>query len=381
MLNAIIFRLVIILLQLVFVFIIASQIMIEELGVYYQNLSIAFLLTSLILSYPDFIFQSLISRRLMNRKTINHFLKPIIFFIILLLIISIISKNVLIGAIALICLLTITNMLRTYLNVLSFKIFTMSTQVLEGILKIIILFIILSLWDDTTSLSIIFAQAVSSISTIYFISIKTLKKNSGQRLTNSLIVRENSGSKIATIVFNTFMNSLYINFLKIYLSLMDALEEVGILGLAQQLIGNLVQSINSILQIQYGNQTLRDKRFFDRAFIPIIAFALVGAVTILGASLVIFPNFENEYQNIPLEYFILVFIFEFYIIPLSFLTKLYIRKGLLNTILKLHLSMVPVIVLSLITLNITGSLQLGMLIGCILTFAFLILYYRRLDHV
>jgi hypothetical protein len=317
----------------------------------------------------------------MNRKTINHFLKPIVFFMIFLLTISIISKNALIGAVVLICLFTITNMLRTYLNVLSFKIFTMSTQVFEGTLKIILLFITLSLWDNATSLNIVLVQAVSSILTIYFIFIKTLRQNSGQRLTNILIAREITKYQIITIVFNTFMNSLYINFLKIYLSAMDALEEVGILGLAQQLIGNLVQSMNSILQIQYGNQTLRDKRFFNRAFIPILAFAIVGAVIIFGASLVIFPNFDNEYQNIPLQYFLLVFVFEFYIVPLSFLTKLYIREGLIKTILKLHLAMVPIIALSLIMFIFTGSLQLGMLIGCILTSAFLILYYREIVYV
>lgn len=381
MIYAVIFRSVIILFQLAFVFIIASQIPIDELGVYYKNLSIAFLLASLIFAYPEFIFQSLISERLMNRNTIKYYLKPLIFLIILLICIAITTNNELIGAITLLLSLTMTNMLRTYLNVLSFKILTMTTQVFEGALKLIFLCLTVSLFDKLKGFDIINIQIIASLLTINMIYFLTLRNNSGQRLKNISTLRRHTNLQILIVIFNTFINSAYVNFLKIYLSAIDALEEVGLLGLTQQLIGNLVQSINSILQIQYGNQILRGKSYFNRAFTPIIALTFVGALSILFAIYFIFPLFDNEYQNIPFNYFIFVFIFELYIIPLSFLINLYIREKLFNIIIRLHLLMAFAIFAVLIVLMSTGSLQISMLLGCIFTFVLFTLYYRKLDNV
>jgi len=381
MIYAVIFRSVIILFQLAFVFIIASQITIDELGVYYKNLSIAFLLASLIFAYPEFVFQSLISERLMNRNTIKYYLKPLIFLIILLICIAITTNNELIGAITLLLSLTMTNMLRTYLNVLSFKILTMTTQVFEGALKLIFLCLTVSLFDKLKGFDIINIQIIASLLTIKMIYFLTLRNNSGQRLKNISSLRRHTNLQILIVIFNTFINSAYVNFLKIYLSAIDALEEVGLLGLTQQLIGNLVQSINSILQIQYGNQILRGKSYFNRAFTPIIALTFVGALSILFAIYFIFPLFDNEYQNIPFNYFIFVFIFELYIIPLSFLINLYIREKLFNIIIRLHLLMAFAIFAVLIVLMSTGSLQFSMLLGCIFTFVLFTLYYRKLDNV
>lgn len=381
MINAILFRIIIVILQLSFVLTVAAKFSASELGLYYKNLSIAFLLSSLLFAYPEYIFQKLIAECKINRKSINYYLLPLLVLLSVPISISIYFQINIIASFILLFLLTTTNLLRIYINALSFRNFTMTTQIIEGIFKLILLLAATYTFERLMAIEVLFIQAISSLMTIYYIYQSTLKKNTGKHLLLQQTTNSHSVRDIVTITVNTFINAAYVNFLKIYLGLVGSIEEVGMLGLAQQLGGNLVQSINSILQVQYGNQVLRNIEFFNRAFIPVIIFAILGGGAIIIAKIYILDAFVNRYSAITSTYFLLVFSYEYYIVPLSFLTKFYIRKNMIDNIFYLHLLLLFSIILSIIQLILNGELIYSLAIGSASTLILVFIYYRKVNNV
>ena len=183
-------------------------------------------------------------------------------------------------------------------------------------------------------------------------------------------------SEFSAITFSAVTNSIYTNFLKLYLGWFGFVQELAYIGLAQQVCGNLAQSINSILQIQYGNEILRNMRYFRRSIFPTFIFFSIGLVLVVIAKYSLFIIFDTKLNDISMSMYILVLIFEYYVVFTSFLTKLYILKNYVHKILYLHIIMGLTVILTGSILYLTNSLLTALYITNGITILYALIYVR-----
>lgn len=381
MIEIIVLRTIIVLVQLAFIVGISRVVDLNELGRYYEYLAYAFVFLSLVISYPEYVFQRLVSKREINRGKLKSFCGLTLLVVLLVITASIIIESLFAEVLAFLLLLSSLNLIRLYLNVISLKRFVLHTQIIEGLLRLLALAILCLFLESLTGKALVRLQIISSSTILFGVFWVTLRNKKARRLGLKKSGFNFDHKQVIYIVFNTAVNALYTNFIKIYLGWTNSENELGLFGLAQQLSSNLAQSINAILQIQYGNQVLRGAHYLKLSVLPSIAFFLLGVSLIAVATNIVFPQIESNLMFVSFSLFLLVFAFEYYIVPLSFLVKHCIRQGKIGFLVKLHTVMAATIVLATCLLYSYSGIENALIIGIALTIFYSAVYVRSARNV
>lgn len=366
MTKIIIIRGGLVLLQILYVILLSNTLSAKVLGTYYQYMAYAFVLATFFISYPEYLFHKCISRRLMNRWLLGKMILIITSASGILLFCMFFTSNIFIIFLSVVLMQSTGNIARIYLNVVNLKEVTIYIQIFEALLKFIFLYALMKL-QIVTIVYVISSQYAACAIALFLIYALFLNSTKATGANFTEISSQISFSEIPKIIFNASCNSLYTNFLKIYLAFHDALEVVGLIGLAQQVSGNIVQTFNAVLQIQYGNQILRGKQYFIKSLKPSLVVFISLIPCIIFLHILILPYFGSNLASIPLSLLIMVYFFEAYIIPVSMLTKFYVYSDVISNIMNIHVVLAVCVVFSVIIMEVFFHYEVPLILGSCLT--------------
>jgi hypothetical protein len=370
------YRCLIVFFQLLFIFYISSFVSTLDLASYYKSFATAFIVYIFVTAYLDYLFQKLISSRKIKLGHIKSILLLTTIISFFFLCIGITNSSLICLAFSFLSLLFTAHSFRQYLNVLSFKTLILRNQMIDAILKLCIMFLISSIQITSNAENIFYSQIFATFISLMILYYFTLISRNFKYIPFQNLLILLNFSEFSAITFSAVTNSIYTNFLKLYLGWFGFVQELAYVGLAQQVCGNLAQSINSILQIQYGNEILRNMRYFRRSIFPTFIFFSIGLVLVVIAKYSLFIIFDTKLNDINMSMYILVLIFEYYIVFISFLTKLYILKNNVHKILYLHIIMGLAVILTGGILYLTNSLLTALYITNGITILYALIYVR-----
>lgn len=372
-------RSVVVCLQYIFVLVLASNISLTELASYYGILSLCIVPLSLFSTVPQYLFSVNISENKIRRNTLVIYSCVSLLVLIFIFVFGIFVNNLAIMAISYLLAVYVSQLTRNYINAFKLIDKVMNNQILEQIFKLIFLYItILSFSLSILSLFIIQLFAIL-VSTGYL--LLTLQKNGSNLNRQSNISFSITIKDMFNVTLSSFINISFVNSLKIYLNVTDQPALLGIIGLIQQVFGVLAHNINSILQTQYGNLILISRKYFLKSFKPTLIILLISIVGIVFVSYFLRFTLPAPIQQASFVYFFSIFFMECYIIPLSYLSKLYTSLQSTKKIIELHLTGLglPMIIAVVTSFYIDQKLFLWcLMIGSLIIFINYFLEYKKM---
>jgi len=328
-------RSVIVCLQYIFVLILAANINLTELGSYYGILSVCIVPLSLFSTLPEYLFSVNIAENNIRRNTLVTFSCVSLLVIISIFLFGLFINNLAIMAVSYLLAIYVSQLTRNYINAFKFIDKVMNNQILEQIFKLIFLYItILSFSLNIYSLFTIQLFAIL-ISTGYL--LLKLQKNGSNLYRHSNISFSITAKDIFNVTFSSFINISFVNSLKIFLNTTGQYNLLALIGLVQQVFGVLAANINAILQIQYGNLILLNRKYYVKSFQPTLLLLCISIVGIVFISYFFRFALPLPIQETGLLVFISIFFMECYIIPLSYLSKLYTTLKNTKKIIQMHI--------------------------------------------
>lgn len=326
----------IICLQYIFVLILSTNISIAELGSYYGILSLCIVPLSLFSTVPEYLFNVNISENKIRRNTLVIYSCISLLVLTFIFLFGLFVDSLAIVAVSYLLAVYVSQLTRNYINAFKLIDKVMNNQVFEQIFKLIFLYIIILTYSVSIT-SLFTIQLCAILFSIGYLLIKLQKYgpylNRKSNLTFSITLKD-----MLNITLSSCINITFINSLKIFLNVSDQPGLLGIIGLIQQVFGVLAHNINAILQIQYGNLILRNRKYYLDSFRPTLLLLAISIVGIVFVSIGFRFALPVPIQEVSFLLFISIFFMECYLIPLSYLSKLYTVLKNTKKIIQLHLT-------------------------------------------
>ena len=356
-------RLVVVCLQFVFIHVLAINISIADLGSYYGILALCIVPLSLFSTVPEYIFNINLSQNKIRRNVLVVYAGISLIILTGIFILGLLADILAVATVAYLLIVYVSQLIRNYINVFKLTEAVMNNQIFEQILKLIFLSgAILNLTISTESL--FFIQFFATFSAIIYLLVRLHKRGCGlygqSKFSFSITLKD-----ALNVTLSSFVNISFVNSLKIYLNFSGQLGFLALIGIAQQIFGVAAQNINTILQIQYGNLILMNKKHVVSSFRPtllLLGISMIGILIISHSLRFILPF---PIQDMDHWIFISIFLLECYIIPLSYLSKLYTAFKNTNRIVKLHLAGLGVPLMLAIWTGLFSNEKV--FIGCLMT--------------